>query len=147
MLLHISPRHGQLPRLVRPVAVSVTPAPEPTKPTRATCCCITPSGLGNSTGYANAVALLERYVPVTGFINGVFGAVAGGACMVGPVLVATIAKRTSLRWGLGEAKTSNWGGAGRGVVRGQVCKQGGGVRACMVGPVLAATISRLTSLG
>ncbi|KXZ55589.1 hypothetical protein GPECTOR_2g1139 [Gonium pectorale] len=56
------------------------------------------AGLGNSTGYANAVALLERYVPVTGFINGVFGAVAGGACMVGPVLVALIAKYTSLRF-------------------------------------------------
>jgi hypothetical protein len=37
---------------------------------------------GNSTGYANALALLEQYVPVTGFINGVFGAVAGAACMV-----------------------------------------------------------------
>ncbi|GIL79805.1 hypothetical protein Vretimale_12423 [Volvox reticuliferus] len=56
------------------------------------------TGLGNSTGYANAVALLERYVPVTGFINGVFGAVAGGACMVGPVLVAMIAKYSSLRY-------------------------------------------------
>ncbi|KAG2434076.1 hypothetical protein HXX76_007804 [Chlamydomonas incerta] len=56
------------------------------------------TGLGNSTGYANAVALLERYVPVTGFINGVFGAVAGGACMVGPVLVAMLAKYTSLRY-------------------------------------------------
>ena len=56
-----------------------------------------PPGLGNSAGYANAVALLECYVPVTGFINGVFGAVAGGACMVGPVLVAMMAKYTSLR--------------------------------------------------
>ncbi|GLC40677.1 hypothetical protein PLESTM_001100600 [Pleodorina starrii] len=56
------------------------------------------TGLGNSTGYANAVALLERYVPVTGFINGVFGAVAGGACMVGPVLVAMMAKHTDLRY-------------------------------------------------
>ncbi|GIL79806.1 hypothetical protein Vretifemale_9097 [Volvox reticuliferus] len=61
------------------------------------------TGLGNSTGYANAVALLERYVPVTGFINGVFGAVAGGACMVGPVLVAMIAKYSSLRLGQGTA--------------------------------------------
>lgn len=56
------------------------------------------AGLGNSTGYANAVALLERYVPVTGFINGVFGAVAGAACMVGPVLVAQLAKHTTLRY-------------------------------------------------
>ncbi|KAG2501542.1 hypothetical protein HYH03_000049 [Edaphochlamys debaryana] len=56
------------------------------------------TGFGNSTGYANAVALLERYVPVTGFINGVFGAVAGGACMVGPVLVAMGAKYTGLRY-------------------------------------------------
>ncbi|GLI68054.1 hypothetical protein VaNZ11_012349 [Volvox africanus] len=56
------------------------------------------TGLGNSTGYANAVALLECYVPVNGFINGVFGAVAGGACMVGPVLVAMIAKYSSLRY-------------------------------------------------
>ncbi|EFJ49439.1 hypothetical protein VOLCADRAFT_89859 [Volvox carteri f. nagariensis] len=56
------------------------------------------TGLGNSTGYANAVALLERYVPVTGFINGVFGAVAGGACMFGPVMVAAMAKYTSLRY-------------------------------------------------
>lgn len=43
------------------------------------------------------MALLERYLPVTGFINGVFGAVAGGACMVGPVLVAMMAKYTELR--------------------------------------------------
>ncbi|GFR48845.1 hypothetical protein Agub_g10798 [Astrephomene gubernaculifera] len=56
------------------------------------------TGLGNSTGYANAVALLERYLPVSGLINGVFGAVAGGACMVGPVLVAELAKYTSLRY-------------------------------------------------
>jgi hypothetical protein len=46
--------------------------------------------------YANAVALLEQYVPVTGFINGVFGMVAGGACMVGPTLVAELVKRTTL---------------------------------------------------
>eukprot|EP00798_Chlamydomonas_sp_ICE-L_P017984 gene17984-24392_t len=45
-------------------------------------------GLGNAAGYANAVALMERYVPVTGATNGVFGMVAGGACMVGPNLVA-----------------------------------------------------------
>ena len=43
--------------------------------------------------YANAVALLERYVPVTGSINGVFGAVAGAACMIGPNLVAILARR------------------------------------------------------
>jgi len=46
--------------------------------------------------YANALSLLERYVPVTGFINGVFGMVAGGACMVGPTTVAMLAKHTSL---------------------------------------------------
>ena len=40
--------------------------------------------------------MLERYVPVTGFINGVFGMVAGGACMVGPTMVAMMAKYTSL---------------------------------------------------
>jgi len=56
------------------------------------------AGFGNSTGYANAVALLEQYVPVTGFINGIFGAVAGGACMVGPTLVAMLAKYTPLRY-------------------------------------------------
>jgi hypothetical protein len=44
------------------------------------------------------VSLLERYVPVTGFINGVFGMVAGGACMVGPTAVALLAKYTDLRW-------------------------------------------------
>lgn len=54
------------------------------------------SGFGNSAGYANALALLEQYVPVTGFINGVFGAVAGAACMVGPTLVAMLAKNTPL---------------------------------------------------
>lgn len=48
--------------------------------------------------YANAVSLLERYVPVTGFVNGIFGMVAGGACMVGPTTVAMLAKHTSLRW-------------------------------------------------
>ncbi len=42
------------------------------------------------------MALLERYVPVTGFVNGLFGAVAGGACMVGPTTVALLAKYTSL---------------------------------------------------
>lgn len=47
--------------------------------------------------YANAVSLLERYVPVTGFINGVFGMVAGGACMVGPTTVAMLAKYSSLQ--------------------------------------------------
>ncbi len=46
-----------------------------------------------STRYANAVALLERYVPVTGSINGVFGAVAGAACMIGPNLVALLARQ------------------------------------------------------
>ena len=46
--------------------------------------------------YANAVALLEQYVPVTGFINGIFGMVAGGACMVGPTLVAFLVKHTDL---------------------------------------------------
>jgi hypothetical protein len=46
--------------------------------------------------YANAVALLEQYVPVTGFINGIFGMVAGGACMVGPTMVALLVKNTSL---------------------------------------------------
>uniref|UniRef100_A0A7S3VJM8 Major facilitator superfamily (MFS) profile domain-containing protein n=1 Tax=Dunaliella tertiolecta TaxID=3047 RepID=A0A7S3VJM8_DUNTE len=56
--------------------------------------CLT--GLGNSTGYANALSMLERYVPVTGFINGVFGMVAGGACMVGPTTVAMLAKYTGL---------------------------------------------------
>eukprot|EP00197_Chlamydomonas_leiostraca_P016237 CAMPEP_0202862632 /NCGR_PEP_ID=MMETSP1391-20130828/3606_1 /ASSEMBLY_ACC=CAM_ASM_000867 /TAXON_ID=1034604 /ORGANISM="Chlamydomonas leiostraca, Strain SAG 11-49" /LENGTH=432 /DNA_ID=CAMNT_0049542195 /DNA_START=154 /DNA_END=1448 /DNA_ORIENTATION=- len=55
-------------------------------------------GFGNSMGYANAVSLLERYVPITGFINGVFGAVAGGACMVGPTLVAQLAKHTTLKY-------------------------------------------------
>uniref|UniRef100_A0A7R9YX00 Major facilitator superfamily (MFS) profile domain-containing protein n=1 Tax=Chlamydomonas euryale TaxID=1486919 RepID=A0A7R9YX00_9CHLO len=54
------------------------------------------TGFGNSTGYANAVALLERYVPVTGFINGIFGAVAGAACMIGPTAVAMLIKHTSL---------------------------------------------------
>ncbi len=47
--------------------------------------------------YANALALLETYVPVTGFVNGIFGMVAGGACMVGPTAVALLAKYTSLR--------------------------------------------------
>jgi hypothetical protein len=47
--------------------------------------------------YANAVSLLERYVPVSGFINGLFGMVAGGACMVGPTAVAVLAKYTSLQ--------------------------------------------------
>lgn len=42
------------------------------------------------------MALLEQYVPVTGFINGVFGMVAGAACMVGPTLVAQLVKRTAL---------------------------------------------------
>ncbi|KAF5835002.1 hypothetical protein DUNSADRAFT_8059, partial [Dunaliella salina] len=46
--------------------------------------------------YANALSLLERYVPVTGFINGVFGMTAGGACMVGPTTVAMLAKYTGL---------------------------------------------------
>ena len=45
--------------------------------------------------YANALSLLERYVPVTGFINGLFGMAAGGACMVGPTIVAMMAKYTS----------------------------------------------------
>ncbi|GAX75222.1 hypothetical protein CEUSTIGMA_g2666.t1 [Chlamydomonas eustigma] len=54
------------------------------------------TGFGNSAGYANAVALLEQYVPVTGFINGIFGMVAGGACMVGPTMVALLVKNTSL---------------------------------------------------
>lgn len=53
------------------------------------------TGFGNSTGYANAIALLEQYVPVTGFINGIFGAVAGGACMVGPTLVAFLIRHSS----------------------------------------------------
>mmetsp|Transcript_9121 Transcript_9121/g.15934 ORF Transcript_9121/g.15934 Transcript_9121/m.15934 type:complete len:507 (-) Transcript_9121:653-2173(-) len=56
------------------------------------------TGLGNSTGYANAVSLLERYVPVTGFVNGLFGMVAGAACMVGPTTVAMLAQHTSLRY-------------------------------------------------
>lgn len=43
------------------------------------------------------MGLLEVYVPVTGFINGVFGMVAGGACMVGPTLVALLARHTRLQ--------------------------------------------------
>jgi hypothetical protein len=42
------------------------------------------------------MALLERYVPVTGYINGVFGMVVGAACMIGPTTVALLAKYTSL---------------------------------------------------
>ena len=42
------------------------------------------------------MALLEQYVPVTGFINGIFGMVAGGACMVGPTLVAFLVKHTDV---------------------------------------------------
>ena len=43
------------------------------------------------------MSLFERYVPVTGFMNGVFGMTAGGACMVGPTAVAMLAKYTSLQ--------------------------------------------------
>eukprot|EP00798_Chlamydomonas_sp_ICE-L_P003780 gene3780-13848_t len=60
------------------------------------------SGMGNSAGYANAVALMEHYVPVTGAINGLFGAVAGGACMVGPNLVALLSSVYSTKDAGGE---------------------------------------------
>lgn len=56
------------------------------------------TGLGNSTGYANALSLLETYVPMTGLINGIFGMVAGAACMVGPTTVAALAKYTDLKY-------------------------------------------------
>jgi MFS family permease len=59
----------------------------------ATSCAV---GFGNSTGYANAVSMLEMFVPVTGMINGLFGTVAGGSNMIAPVLVALLAKYTDL---------------------------------------------------
>lgn len=56
-------------------------------------------GLGNSTGYANSVAMLERYTTVTGLLNGMLGAFAGSSNMVGPVLVAALATHTSISYG------------------------------------------------
>lgn len=53
-------------------------------------------GFGNSTGYANAFALLNRYTKSTGFINGCMCAVAGLGSMVGPMSVAQLHAHTSL---------------------------------------------------
>lgn len=53
-------------------------------------------GLGVSTGFANALSLLDSWVPVTGGVTGFLGGVAGGGCMIFPLIVALLAKHTSL---------------------------------------------------
>jgi MFS family permease len=55
-------------------------------------------GLGVSAGFANSLALLDSYSPCTGSITGLLGGVAGAGCMTIPLVVALLAKHTSLQY-------------------------------------------------
>lgn len=55
-------------------------------------------GLGVSAGFANSLALLDSYCPCTGSITGLLGGVAGAGCMTIPLVVALMAKHTSLQY-------------------------------------------------
>jgi MFS family permease len=55
-------------------------------------------GLGVSAGFANSLALLDSYCPCTGSITGLLGGVAGAGCMTIPLVVALLAKHTSLQY-------------------------------------------------
>jgi nitrate/nitrite transporter NarK len=56
-------------------------------------------GLGASTGFANALAILDSFEPCTGSITGLLGGVAGAGCMTVPLVIALLAKHTSLGYG------------------------------------------------
>uniref|UniRef100_A0A383VLH6 Major facilitator superfamily (MFS) profile domain-containing protein n=1 Tax=Tetradesmus obliquus TaxID=3088 RepID=A0A383VLH6_TETOB len=56
-------------------------------------------GLGASAGFANALAILDGFEPCTGSITGLLGGVAGAGCMMVPLVVALLAKHTSLGYG------------------------------------------------
>ncbi|KAF8055830.1 hypothetical protein HT031_006605 [Scenedesmus sp. PABB004] len=53
-------------------------------------------GLGVAPGFANSLALLDAVQPCTGAITGLLGGVAGGGCMLVPLLVAQLAKHSPL---------------------------------------------------
>lgn len=55
-------------------------------------------GLGASAGFANALALLDSYYPCSGSVTGLLGGVAGAGCMVVPLIIALLAKHTSLQY-------------------------------------------------
>lgn len=55
-------------------------------------------GLGVSAGFANSLALLDSYCPCTGSTTGLLGGVAGAGCMTIPLIVALLAKHTSLQY-------------------------------------------------
>eukprot|EP00775_Hariotina_reticulata_P008475 gene8475-8658_t len=51
-------------------------------------------GLGASAGFANSLALLDKYHPCTGSVTGWLGGVAGAGCMTIPFLISVLAKYT-----------------------------------------------------
>jgi fucose permease len=51
-------------------------------------------GLGASAGFANSLALLDKYHPCTGSVTGWLGGVAGAGCMTIPFLISFLAKHT-----------------------------------------------------
>ena len=53
-------------------------------------------GLGVSTAFANALAILDAAAPITGTVTGVLGGLAGAGCMVFPLLIALVAKYSVL---------------------------------------------------
>jgi fucose permease len=53
-------------------------------------------GLGVSTAFANALAILDDAAPISGTVTGVLGGLAGAGCMVFPLLIALVAKYTAL---------------------------------------------------
>eukprot|EP00878_Enallax_costatus_P009486 GHUV01009912.1.p1 GENE.GHUV01009912.1~~GHUV01009912.1.p1 ORF type:complete len:478 (+),score=131.75 GHUV01009912.1:2037-3470(+) len=55
-------------------------------------------GLGVSAGFANALALLDSYYPCSGSVTGLLGGVAGAGCMVVPLIIALLAKHTTLQY-------------------------------------------------
>eukprot|EP00879_Flechtneria_rotunda_P022403 GHRR01023642.1.p1 GENE.GHRR01023642.1~~GHRR01023642.1.p1 ORF type:complete len:246 (-),score=58.66 GHRR01023642.1:565-1302(-) len=55
-------------------------------------------GMGVSAGFANALALLDTYIPCTGSITGLLGGLAGAGCMTVPLVVAVLAKHTALQY-------------------------------------------------
>jgi hypothetical protein len=56
-------------------------------------------GAGVSTGFANLLALLERYAPINGGVTGLLSGFAGAGTMLMPLLVAALAKSTPLGYG------------------------------------------------
>lgn len=54
-------------------------------------------GLGVSAAFANSLALLDSYAPCTGSVTGLLGGVAGAGCMTVPLLIALLAKHSSMQ--------------------------------------------------